>query len=175
MKKTLTRCILALGVLVLLSAGAAKADTLLSYTISGPGLSASFVIPTVNGSPDVASFIPFYDFTVTDVTGTANGSSVLAVSFFTGWLGLGGLLGDVSNNTNMDLYGPQLFSGPVWDPTLLTGKFALSSYSAYLYGWKPEYTLYVTPATVATPESSTLLLVAMGGLALVTLRLKRLV
>lgn len=174
MKTTLTRNFLAVAALILLAAGSAKADTILSYQIVGPSFNAGFDIsqtPPGTLIPNSPLF-GFQDFMVTGVAGTVNTvPQTLTLNFYTGFLGFSGLLGDGSApGGDFLLYGDQsLFQVINGIPTLLTGTFTLSD----LLGGK--YTLTATTVGAATPEPSTLLLLAVGSLTLLILKVKRVI
>lgn len=157
-----------LAVALFLSAASAKADGILNYQITGPGVNASFSLAT---NPNVTSDNLGKWFTLNPVPGTLNGSPVMfnmgfynSSSIYDGGMTLYIGAADYApayGNTN-DV---QLYTGFENAPTMRTGIFNLFAANG------TEYTL-----TVSTPEPSTLLLLGLGitGLALLALRRKQL-
>jgi PEP-CTERM motif-containing protein len=140
------------GVMLLVTVGAASADTL-QYVVSGLGGSATF---DLQRTPSVTSFSSS-DFTVTVSNGSINllGRSFSAPPFMLEFSNLstgsttGGLALVLPNWGDLQLNGAQMFTGPDSAPALSTGTFLLDS------GW-------VTVRVTAVPEPATLLLLGFG-------------
>jgi hypothetical protein len=160
------RVALFLSALLLLTAGMASADTLISYSFTG---GTSFELP-VNPVPTV--FNLGFDFQVTPINLIINGapSSDFLVFYsadpITGGGGGFGAFscGDVSCQA-ISVVGPQLYSGPESSPTMLglgdTGVALLDPISgATLMISTPG-----TPSAVSTPEPSVTVLLGVGLLA----------
>jgi hypothetical protein len=151
---------LILSVLIL-SAGAAKADGNQLFTLSGAGMNATF---TLAQNPSVFSDQKNRDF----VTQTQN-VMIDGISFGPGLVEFlnasqgGGLALDMGGFW-IDLGGKQLYTGAEFAPTL-TGKGT----TLHMWGWAVN--LNVTPA--ATPEPATLLLLGSGLLGFAAFRRRR--
>lgn len=166
--KTLIKFAGLLTVMLLLTAGAAKADSI-SYQLIGPGFNISFSLPE---HPTSGFFVlPGNDIEFDNVSGIFNGvpTSQLTVYYVSSTSltfvqpGLDLLEGVFPTGHGPFFFGgPQLYSGNASSPTLLAGTFLLGPGG-----------VDVLTAT-RTPEPSSLLLLAMGGLALLGLSLKRL-
>jgi hypothetical protein len=154
------------GVMLLVSASAASADTLLHYVVSGTLGSASFDLPqhpTVTSSSE--------DFYVTVDNGSLkllgyNFSLPPFVLEFSN-LSVGGGFGlDLPNGTDLQLTGKQMFTGSDSLPTLSPGTFVLN------YSLLGSVTVTVTdPAPL--PEPSSILFLGMGALVLLGVHLLR--
>ena len=156
--KHICRVSFLLAALSVLGVGKASADTLLSYTFSGP-ISVSFELPV---NPTVISFNTGLDFQVTPVdlmiNGVASGDTLVFYSS-----ALGGAFDAISSPSTFDaaFAGPQLYSGPESAPTML----AMSGVSLMNdIGGTPAGTL--TTTTTSTPEPSAIVLLAVGLIAL---------
>jgi len=145
----------------------AKADTL-DFTITGHGTDITFSLPS---NPTLSGSLAGQDFQLNNVTLDVNGTDVVGddLEFFTtsqggGLADVDGLLGEEWVLLNQfGLYGAQLFSGGVSDPTFLTGDFTLES---HLTDW--DYSLEITDVSpTVTPEPTSLLLLGTGLLALI--------
>jgi hypothetical protein len=139
-------------------AGAAQ----LLYTLTGD-TNVSF---TLDAEPVPDAVYPD-GFLIRNVDVTLNGIDQIRDVGFVRELSSGGfiLLG-----TNLNLTGPQLFSGPFTSPTLLAGNFDLAGFN------DPTriYPLSVALVTAAVPEPQTWLLMVLGfGLAGAALRTYR--
>ncbi|MGH9690847.1 MAG: PEP-CTERM sorting domain-containing protein [Candidatus Acidiferrales bacterium] len=166
------------AVLLVLSSGAASADTLLQYTLTGPdSYTASWTLsqtPTVIASvPDEGPDTFSGYFTAQTTNFSINGSTPdnQNLDFFLGvvaGVSTGGMLSD-PNFALLSFYGPQLFSGPLDSPTMLTS--GTTPFVLDIGDGTNAYSLTVSDA-VATPEPSSLLLLGLGiaGLALMTRR-----
>jgi len=136
---------------VLLSARPASADTL-HYVVNGPFYTAAF---DLQRAPAVSSFTA-RDFLVSVNNGSASlfGRNFLLPSFTLDFsnLSAGGGLGIDVFYADLQLRGPQLFTGPDSAPVLATGAFNLSNGTR----------VTVTSQFTSVPEPSTLLLFGTG-------------
>lgn len=146
---------------------AAKADTL-DFSITGHGTDITFSLPS---SPTPSSVSLFNgDFELSNIVLDVNGTDHTENLFFY----LGGLFGGgaATSSSLLDLYGPQLFTGSLFDPTFKTGDFTVTT-SPGFEGWcdQGNYNLDITdqgPPSM-TPEPSSVMLLATGVLALLVL------
>ena len=166
----LRRLVFALAVLILLAAASsAKADTLLTYQITGPGsagtFNAGFTIfmhPTPSGGNSLA-------FWFSNLPVNVNSALTNLTIAFSSLLG-----GGVAGSNTFALVGSQLFTWPSGSstPIMNTGVFTASGITASGTG---TYTVSVSPALIiTTPESASLLLLVIGLLALFGARRLRL-
>jgi hypothetical protein len=149
-------------IMLLVSAGAASADTLLHYVVSGQLGWASFDLPQ---HPTVTSSIA--DFYVTVNNGSLNlpGCTFSLPPFVLEFSNLsagGGFGFDLPNGADLQLRGAQMFTGLDSGPMLSLGTFPLNS-------WFGAVTVRVT----TMPEPSTLLLLSSGLLGLGLFRKRR--
>jgi hypothetical protein len=156
------KLILVIAALVLAANHAQAGAAQLLYILTGD-TSASFTVNT-KPVPDVV----FPDgFLIRNVNVTLNGLSQLRDVGFARDLSAGGL---IISGTNLNLAGPQLFSGPSMSPTLLSGNFTLTG----LNNPTRTFSLSVTPVETAVPEPQSWLLMALGfGLIGGALRMSR--
>lgn len=141
----------------------ARADTL-NFVLISQGDTIDFSLPS---TPDASSQSqPGYDVQLNDISTSVNGAhQTNTLYFYTNDAGGGLQFADNSFN----LFGAQLFSGTVYDPTFLLGTFALSTSSD---GGSADSSLTISPAGAApsspnvstVPEPSSLLL-STGALA----------
>jgi hypothetical protein len=153
--------------------GSVKADTILSYSLAGPGTAVTFSLPEFPSS--LASFSPdVLDglFSVAPSNLIINGSPSTDIIAFFNSAG-GGALEDATDPSAFNLAGPQLYAGvpDESNPQMLlgTGTFPLLDFETLTI----PYTLKVTESStgpVSTPEPSSLLLLFTGLFALVLLR-----
>jgi hypothetical protein len=160
------RAVLFLSALLLLTAGVASADSLISYQFTG---GTSFELP-VNPVPTV--FTLGFDFEVTPINLMINGApSSDFLVFFNGDPITGGgggfgafSCGDVSCQ-DISVVGPQLYSGPESSPTMLglgdTGVALMDPTS----GTTSMISTPGTPSAISTPEPSVTVLLVIGLLA----------
>jgi hypothetical protein len=156
--RALVICSLIFSAILFASCGVASADTLLSYQFVGP-VSASFELPV---NPNVTVFDLGFGFQVTPIDLTINGvaSSDFLVFFNAS---AGGAFGAFSSGSSADLNlaGPQLYTGPESAPTMLQlSGTALTDFAS----GAPAGTISASP--VSTPEVSVFSLLAVGILAL---------
>ncbi len=141
----------------------AQADTL-NFVLISQGDTIDFSLPS---NPEASSQSqPGYDVQLNDVSMTVNGApETNGLYFYTHGAGGGLQFTDGAFN----LFGQQLFSGKVYDPTFLLGTFGLSS---YYDGGPVDSSLTISssdaspssPSVSAVPEPSSFLLSA-GGMA----------
>ena len=147
---------------------AAKADTL-DFSITGHGADITFSLPS-SPTPSSVSFANG-DFELTNVVMDVNGTDHTEnLSFYLGGSTFGG--GAATASSLFDLFGAQLFTGSLNDPTFKTGDFTVTT-SPGFQGWcdQGNYNLDITdqgPPSV-TPEPSSVMLLATGVLALLAL------
>jgi|SRR5271156_5825346 len=148
----------------LLGAGVAKADgsSMLLFTLTGP-VDATFELSN-NPFVDPGNVDPGFGFLVNPVDLTINGLASDDILAFYASSGGGGLAAfDASWDPDFSLYGDKLYKGPEWNPKFGPSGDPISLTDENGVG----YTLTVT--TVATPEPSSLLLLAVGLLPLALL------
>jgi hypothetical protein len=143
------RILLVLPALLFLSVGVASADSMLSYSFSGP-VSASFELPV---TPTVIISAPGFGFEVTPTNLIINGAA--SSDFLTFYSSaFGGGFGACFQGSCLDLLlkGAQLYSGPEATPTMIA------------LGGEPLIDRRTgNPAgTISTPEPSGLMLLAFG-------------
>lgn len=161
-KQTLLR-VLVLACVAASASVVARADTL-NFVLISQGDTIDFSLPS---SPEASSQSqPGYDVQLNDVSMSVNGvQQTNGLYFYTNDAG-GGL--QFSDGT-FNLFGAQLFSGTVFDPTFLLGTFELSS---YYDGGQGDSILTISPAGAppSSPDVSTVpepssLLLSTGALA----------
>jgi hypothetical protein len=147
---------------------AAKADTL-DFSITGHGTDITFSLPS-SPTPSSVSFING-DFAIDNVVLDVNGVDQTDNLLFY----LGGIFGggaQTSPSSLFDLFGAQLFTGSLNDPTFKTGDFTLTTEAGFEgFCNQSSYNLDITdqgPPSVA-PEPSSVLLLATGVLALLAM------
>lgn len=145
----------------------AHADTV-NYTFTGFGTTATFSLPS-NPSPSLVA-TNYFQINNVPITISGMGGITTNLDFFT-TAGGGGL----GSGTNI-LGGPQLFSGSLTSPTLLTGSFPLSgSVNPDGDGAVPVSGTLVANALGPVPEPSSFALLltgAAGTLAAVRRRIR---
>ncbi len=158
--KHIYRAIFLMSALLVMSAGRASADTLLTYTFTG-ATSATFELPV---NPTVTNGMLGVAFEVTPINLMING--VASNDFLVFYnAAFGGAFGAFSSGSSFDLSlaGPQLYSGPETSPTMLT--IATGMPLTNFMGGTPAGTI-TTGTPTGTPEPSGLALLAAGLLAL---------
>jgi hypothetical protein len=168
MRSTIRRFGFGFALVVLLAgASSARADTILSYQITGPGsngtFTASFTLPQ-HPTPSGGNALTFWFSALpVDVNGTWTNLTVV----FSGLLGGGGVAG----TNSFALVGQQLFSWPLSSstPIMNSGNFNLWGGTGSGLGY---YTVIVTPAT-SVPEPGSLILLLTGVLLLFGVRILR--
>lgn len=151
--------------LVATASVAAKADTY-DFSLTGQGTDITFSLPS---SPTPSSFsILGGDFELNNVAMDVNGTNEVENLFFY----VGGIFGGGAQAPSVfNLYGPQLFTGFIWDPTFKLGDFTLTTSEGF-QGWcdQGSYNLDITdPGPTVTPEPESLMLLATGLLALLAM------
>jgi hypothetical protein len=151
-----------LAVLMLMSAGIAKADEL-SYTLTGPnGFDATWDMaqnPTPSSTTGISFDAPVNNFIV---DGSGAGSDVVFYSVIPSLTLAQGLSGPGLADFLVGEFGSDLFSGPLSSPTMNTGDFSLFGTGEGVF--LGQFTLHVAP--IATPEPSALLLLVSGLMGL---------
>jgi hypothetical protein len=154
-----------LSILLFLTAGIASADTLITYQFTG-AVSASFELPV---NPTVISFTTGFNFIVMPINLMINGlpSSDRLNFYNASGAGGGGFVATNGGSTaDINVAGPQLYTGPESSPTMLglaAGGVPLVNFDT----GAPVGTLTTpgTPGPVGTPEPSATVLLAIGLLA----------
>ena len=142
--------------MALLFSVTAVADTI-QFTLTGGSHTLQFVVPE-NPTPDLVG--PDF-FTLNDVSFTLDGSPELAriVNFFAASNGGGIGICDYVNCPLVDLFGAQMFTGPLDHPTFIPGSYNLvDAGDSILPGG------FQTVAAV--PEPASILMLATGVLGL---------
>jgi hypothetical protein len=165
-----------LALFAILLAGNVKADTLYSYSLTGPGVDATFDLPEFPTISNAALFGATGMGIMVTPTNIAGFASADSVEFFNS--SLGGGLEDIpallTGTPAFNMVGDQLYASadgnPLHaetDPMMLSGSFTLfpcEDAACDSVGTTP-YTL-----AVSTPEPSALLLFSVGLAGLVLLR-----
>jgi hypothetical protein len=155
--------LLVIGALVaLLLTSTAMADTI-QFTLTSGSHTIQFSVPA-SPTPDLVG--PNF-FTLNDVPFTLDGSPELAriMNFFDDSNGGGMGICDYANCPLVDLFGAQMFTGPLDHPTLIPGNYNLvDAGDSFLPG---DF-----ETVVAVPEPGSFLLIATGILGF-TRRLRR--
>ena len=146
--------LIAISVAALTSSTRAHAAEVL-FTITGPN-SASFSVEQAP-TPDAICFGDAC-FEVNNVPGVLNGSADDLFLTFYPASGDGGANIQSSGFFSFNLYGEQLFTGTIFDPTFILGTFALSDVA----GGQPVYTLTIEAADAAVPEPATWAMMLLG-------------
>jgi hypothetical protein len=171
MNSTIRRLVLFAAVLILLAgASSARADTLLYYQVIGPGSQGTFIADFTIGMHPTPSGGNALAFWFTNLPVDVNGTWTNLTVAFTSLLG-----GGVAGSNTFALVGSQLFTWPSSSstPIMNAGVFSLTGITASGLG---TYTVTVTPGVgvISTPESATLVFLALGSLVLVGARRRRL-
>jgi hypothetical protein len=143
---------------------AAKADPL-DFTLTGQGTDITF---TLNSSPTVSSYSNTHgDFVLDNVVLDVNGHhDTTDLTFFKSAFG-GGLEAGSGYTELFNLFGAQLFTGLLSNPTFTTGNFTLEPQgNDYAYCNQGSYKLSIVDPTAVTPEPSSMLLLTTGVFAL---------
>ncbi|NYF53586.1 PEP-CTERM sorting domain-containing protein [Tunturiibacter gelidoferens] len=169
---------------------AARADTIDDFTLVGDGNTFTFSLPasfTVPNHPHLDSAL--LGNVATSVDGAGGYSSALTIylpllGFRSGFDIFVAPSGSSGGHTyDYQLQGAYLanqptepFTDPLATVTFLTGTYQLSTFldgiPSLTNGGIP-FTLTIAPETAATPEPGTLLLIAIGGLGLITAARRR--
>jgi hypothetical protein len=178
MRKTLT--ILGLFfVAALLFVQPAKADSIMTYQLTGYGVNVTFSLPqTFTPSSMSSSTMMVFQ----NITGTLIGNA--PYNYATVEIATSGVSGVTnywafgSQTKFVELVAPGLFTiNPDGTVTLNTGTFALGDYQLFQGSSAHDYTLTaVDPPgidTVSAPEPASLMLLGFGGLALTALRRRK--
>ena len=147
---------------------AAHAATVDIFTLDD-GITFSVPLPLVGGNITAHDFfIPFiYQANVDGKPRT--GELDLFDSSFGG--GFTFIYFHPGGQTNIYTSGPQLFSGPITNPTILTGTFYLTehfNFDGQPIEWVDTLTITQSPPSPSAPEPSTILLLTTGSLGLVS-------
>jgi PEP-CTERM motif len=167
-RRCITIC-LAIASLALFSATRAKADDLFTYEV-GPD-TYSWVLPA---SPTPDGYELGSIFTILDVTYSIDGTSYTGgqANFYpSGIPGGGFVLEQDGGSVLLNVFGSQLYMGPENAPTFDLGTFSLNNGSQD--GPLDTLTIQTAPGTAATPEPSSLLLLAGGLFSFLGLAWKR--
>lgn len=150
----LTPIALLLIVSIPLLSSAARAD-MVQFTLTNGVHTIDLTLPT-NPTPN---FVGPYFFTLNDVPFTLDSTPQLArvVNFFDDTSGGGLGICDYTNCPLVDLFGPQLFSGPLDAPTLLSGSYTLTDAGDGVIPGDFQ-------TIAAVPEPASLILLASGAL-----------
>jgi len=146
-----------LAALLIVGAGRASADSLITYTFTG-AVSASFELP-VNPVPTMFDTGVGFQVTPTDLTINGAASNDYLIFYSAAYGGAFGAFG-CGSCTTLSLTGPQLYSGPESSPTMLPidGGMVLMGFGSGMPGGT---------ITTSTPEPSAIVLLGVGMLALV--------
>lgn len=159
--KNWSRAILLFSAVLFLTAGKASADSLITYQFSGAGISASFELPV---SPTVLSSNPGFNSIVMPINLMINGvNSSDGLDFFSGVWGGGFSAFNGGNVADINVTGPQLYTGPESAPTMALFGGNGVMLSDFTTG-DPAGTL--TTAVTSTPEPSATVLLGVGLLAI---------
>lgn len=141
-----------LAMLIIIGTAAAPARSAqLVYEIVGAGTTISFAVD----EQPVPKSVLVDGFVVGDILVEVNGVSEVRDIGFARELSSGGFLVLL---TDINLAGPQLFTGAFAAPTLLTGTFSLTGF----FDRSLQYSLQVRPADTVVPEPSTWFLLIAG-------------
>jgi hypothetical protein len=163
--KFFSRVSLVFVAVLFIGAVSAKADSLLYFTVTGPGKTASFELPT---HPVINPYNadPGFGFLVTPINLIIDGvASYDFLGFYAdGPLGGGGGVASFTSvfSTHFSLFGPQLYSGDEFNPV-----FAAQGPTTFFdVDNSDQYSLTISQNASTVPEPTTLLLLAAGLLPL---------
>jgi hypothetical protein len=168
-RKSLTIC-LAMAAFSLFAARAVHADDLFTYQVGSD--TYTWILPA---SPTPDGYELNNIFSILDVSYTIDNTQYTGgqVNFYNAQPSAGGgfVLEEGGGTVLLNTFGPQLYMGMENAPTFDLGMFSLNNNSAD--GPLDTLTIQTAPGTAATPEPSSLLLLAAGVLSFLGLAWKK--
>lgn len=163
----------------LVLAGPSKADSVVNYSLNGPGVAATFSLPqTLTGSSTIVLHNiggTLFGGTYSFLDLTISASTFMGVTNFWSF----GSVQDQSNCSpapcgKLSIFAANLFTlNPDGTVTLNGGSFSLGASEFLNKNGQYTLTANVVNDTVGTPEPATLALLGMGGLALAGIRRRK--